>query len=222
MINKRMNVYKITNTVNDKVYIGITSKSLKERFSWHMRDCRKGTRKKLYSAIRKYGEDKFSIELVEKAKADTIVEREEHYIDAYDSYKNGYNASPKSGGIHKHTNKAKKLMSEKATGRKQSKETQKKKSKRMKAWWDGLSEEERKEHAHHANKGRKHTTEFRENCRERRLGTTHSEETKQKMRDSHKGKLSSNLTEDVACPHCGKIGRSNAMLRWHFDRCKER
>lgn len=25
--------------------------------------------------------------------------------------------------------------------------------------------------------------------------------------------------QQVECPHCGKVGMRNAMLRWHFDRC---
>jgi hypothetical protein len=24
------------------------------------------------------------------------------------------------------------------------------------------------------------------------------------------------------CPHCGKVGKSNSMYRYHFDKCKER
>jgi hypothetical protein len=39
----------------------------------------------------------------------------------------------------------------------------------------------------------------------------HSEETKRKLRKPKR---------KVKCPHCGKIGGSNTMQRWHFDNCK--
>lgn len=217
-----MNVYKITNTANNQVYIGITSKTLTERFSWHTRDCRKGEKKKLYDAMRQIGEDKFNIEFIEKTTKDIINEREEYYIELFDSYRNGYNASPKSSGIYKHTEESKKIMSEKAKGRKQNKETRKKQSEAMKNWWGKLTEKQRKEHAHHKNKGHKHTKEFRDRCRQRQLGQKHSKETKQKMKESHIGRISSNFTEIVSCPYCKKTGKGNAMLRWHFDRCKEK
>lgn len=44
------------------------------------------------------------------------------------------------------------------------------------------------------------------------FGKTHSETTKQKIRDNNQ-KLKT-------CPHCGKIGKSNVMVRWHFANCK--
>jgi hypothetical protein len=27
--------------------------------------------------------------------------------------------------------------------------------------------------------------------------------------------------QQVTCPHCGKVGGSNTMKTWHFDRCKD-
>ena len=29
-------------------------------------------------------------------------------------------------------------------------------------------------------------------------------------------------TDPVKCPHCEIQGKSNAMYRWHFDRCKDK
>ena len=75
------------------------------------------------------------------------------------------------------------------------------------------------------------------------IGKKHSEESLQKMRDSHgKGKnnkrygqknsadtikkmseSAKNRTKIKAeCPHCGKVGETNAMMRWHFDKCKNK
>lgn len=88
-------IYKITNDVNDKVYIGKTLLSIDKRLSEHKQDsCRdqKQTRP-LYRAMNKYGCDKFHIELVEECPIDNLSEREIFWIDFYNSYKNGYNAT---------------------------------------------------------------------------------------------------------------------------------
>lgn len=73
------------------------------------------------------------------------------------------------------------------------------------------------------------------------VGKRHSEESLQKMRNSHgKGKNnkrygqknsadtikkmseSAKNRERAECPHCRKVGEKNAMMRWHFDKCKNK
>ena len=84
------NIYKITNTINDKVYIGQTIDSLDVRFTEHSYKSSKC--RHLRNAIQKYGKDKFSIELLTICEgqecANTI---ETFYIAVYDAVKNGYN-----------------------------------------------------------------------------------------------------------------------------------
>lgn len=53
-------VYQITNTVSGKSYIGYTSKTLKERFREHFTDAKNGSKCKFHCAIRKYGVDVFT------------------------------------------------------------------------------------------------------------------------------------------------------------------
>lgn len=87
-------IYIIRNTINNKVYIGKTFQSLTTRFNTHKRDSRKvkNDNRKLYKAIRKYGEDKFSISLLaEDIHESTLSNLEIDYITKYDSYYNGYN-----------------------------------------------------------------------------------------------------------------------------------
>lgn len=216
-----MFVYKISNTINDKVYIGITSYTINERYKWHVRDCKKGVDKKLYKAMKKHGIENFKIDLLEQADNSIIDKREEFYIEKFDSFNNGYNASPVSHGIKHHTKKTKKLMSEKAKGRKPTKESLEKRSDSMKEFWK-KNAELKKEYAERTRqkfKGKKHTDEFRENARQRMLGTKRSEETKQKMKLSRK---SNNIRNKVICPYCNKEGQEAAMNRWHFENCKER
>jgi hypothetical protein len=63
-------------------------------------------------------------------------------------------------------------------------------------------------------------------------GKKHTEETKLKFKtrptanywlgkkqsEEHKAHLS----VDKICPHCKKLGKGNAMIRWHFDNCKNK
>ena len=86
-----MYIYKLVNTVNDKVYIGQTTKSLEERFRGHLSSA-KTLDTKLYRAMRELGCDKFSIELVCEAKSKTeLNDLEIYYIALYNSVENGYN-----------------------------------------------------------------------------------------------------------------------------------
>lgn len=55
-------IYKITNAVNGKIYIGQTKRTLTTRFSRHKYDAKKeNSQLKLHRAMRKYGDENFSI-----------------------------------------------------------------------------------------------------------------------------------------------------------------
>ena len=58
-------IYKITNTINNKVYIGKTVASIEERWKEHCHDYKRHRCEKrpLYAAMRKYGVEHFQIEL---------------------------------------------------------------------------------------------------------------------------------------------------------------
>ena len=94
-------IYKITNLVNNKIYVGKTSSSIEERFKEHIRDSRKERCEKrpLYDAFNKYGVENFFIEEIEEVENDEIAsEREIYWIDFLRSYigfedSNGYNAT---------------------------------------------------------------------------------------------------------------------------------
>jgi group I intron endonuclease len=89
-------IYKITNNINNKVYIGKTLLSVEERFKEHCNDSQKTTinKRPLYNAMKKYGTEHFSIEVVEEVPIENLSEKEKYWIQFYDSYgKNGYNAT---------------------------------------------------------------------------------------------------------------------------------
>ena len=90
-----MIVYKITNIINSKVYIGITTCSLEYRWSKHITESKniKNT-KHLYKSMRKYGLENFSIEQIDSTNDfKKLGELEREYIKLYDSQnpQKGYN-----------------------------------------------------------------------------------------------------------------------------------
>lgn len=85
-------IYKITNNINGKIYIGKTEFNIEKRFKEHIRDSKKDYKNRpLYKAMNKYGTENFSIELVEKTSIPE--EREKYWIEYYGSFKYGYNAT---------------------------------------------------------------------------------------------------------------------------------
>lgn len=58
-------IYKITNLVNGKMYIG-QAVDIEERWIRHKRDWKIDKTKVLYKAIRKYGIENFSFEIIEE------------------------------------------------------------------------------------------------------------------------------------------------------------
>ena len=92
MAEREYILYRITNTVNDKIYIGQTMCGLKRRFDQHKDASRTGKKSKLYNAMRKYGVENFRIErLATVDNIDTLNDLERHCIMKLQTYKNGYN-----------------------------------------------------------------------------------------------------------------------------------
>lgn len=54
-----MKVYQIVNSVNNKIYIGATTKSMEDRKEDHLAKTANGEVNKLYEDIRAYGSDSF-------------------------------------------------------------------------------------------------------------------------------------------------------------------
>lgn len=87
-------IYKITNKVNNKVYIGQTRYTIESRWRQHLKNYNVEHRKQpLYQAFAKYGIENFEVEQVEEVNVDKLDEREIFWIAKYDSFKNGYNAT---------------------------------------------------------------------------------------------------------------------------------
>lgn len=93
-----MIIYKHTSP-SGKSYIGQTMYTIDERFKQHIRASNNGSELMFHQAIRKYGYENFSSEIVEVCENDIeLNEREIYWIRFYDTYKNGYNMT-EGGGI---------------------------------------------------------------------------------------------------------------------------
>ena len=86
-------IYKITNDINGKIYIGKTERTPEIRFKEHCRDYKNKSHESrpLYKAMEKYGVEHFHCEIIEQT--DFPEEREKYWIEYYQSFKVGYNAT---------------------------------------------------------------------------------------------------------------------------------
>jgi len=87
-------IYKIINIKNGLIYIGCTIYSLEKRFKEHIYRCFKTDyNSKLYNSMKIYGQENFTIEIIEECDLSAMYEREKEYIKNYDSYNNGLNST---------------------------------------------------------------------------------------------------------------------------------
>ena len=88
-------IYKITNTINGKFYIGQTIQNVKERFYQHCATkCSKAvSNMAIHRAIKKYGKSNFTVEVIEEIDSANLNDRERYWIKYYNSYNNGYNST---------------------------------------------------------------------------------------------------------------------------------
>lgn len=95
-------IYKITNKVNGKVYIGQTRYTVESRWRQHCKNFNIEHRQQpLYKAFAKYGIENFIVETVEEVDCTRLNEREMFWIAKYDSFNKGYNATVGGqGGIY--------------------------------------------------------------------------------------------------------------------------
>lgn len=94
-------IYKITNKINGKCYIG-QSIDIEKRWKDHQLPCRqtgKSSNYPLYRAFKKYGLNNFNFSVIEECELDQLDIREQYWIKYYDSYNNGYNATLGGQGI---------------------------------------------------------------------------------------------------------------------------
>lgn len=175
-------VYLITNKINNKKYIGQTTRSLKDR--WLAHTYRANHNKHLYAAIQKYGKESFEIKKIDQASSkEELDSKEIFWISFYDTIntEKGYNKRI-GGTVNSKLSEETKIKISKANkGRKLPKksiETRLKMSKsrtgKLNPMYGTKMSDKQKEKLKIANQKRK--------------GFKHTEETKNKIRESLKKK----------------------------------
>ncbi|UTH14757.1 GIY-YIG nuclease family protein [Macrococcus equipercicus] len=89
-------VYCITNKVNKKQYIGITTRDINQRFKEHQK-----ADSIIGKAIRKYGSENFVIQVIDYATSRReLFEKEIHWIALKETFKHGYNLTHGGDGVN--------------------------------------------------------------------------------------------------------------------------
>ena len=122
-IIKSGKVYLITNLINNKKYVGITTRSLKYRWKEHVNRpiYRCGA---LQHSIKKYGEENFKVELIEEQQnisEEELLSKETFYINKYNTFIDngcGYNLIKENTQQLLYSQSTKQKMSRNRTGRK--------------------------------------------------------------------------------------------------------
>ena len=100
-----MIIYKVTNLINGKIYIGKTNHQLRKRKNDHLSDIRKNRYSIIFHhAIRKYGEECFTWEIIDQCLfPDVLLELEKYYIKKLKSKSpHGYNMTDGGEGVCGH------------------------------------------------------------------------------------------------------------------------
>ena len=176
-------VYAIEHTSSGRVYIG-SSKNISSRLREHLSYLLKGDHHSQYlqNSWNKYGESYFQFKIIEKCSIDTLIDREQFWIDFYHSYieETGFNIR-RFADRREHTEKTKEQIRRKLSGIPFSKEHKQKISLALKGKrrsYKYVLSEETKQKIRNALIGRSHTEEMKNKLRGRNI----SEETKEKVR----------------------------------------
>lgn len=196
-------VYAIENAINGKRYIGSTINRHK-RWAEHIYTLNnnKHSNPHLQNAWNKYGQSTFAFIVLETLEnMQSIVEREQHYIDSLNAVECGYNIREKAGRHAEHSREARRMIGQANKRRVVSAETKAK----ISAAKEGIRHSQatiikitealrgRKLFEEHKAKisagltGKTLNQETREKISASRTGFKHSEETREKIRANNIG-----------------------------------
>lgn len=180
-----MYIYKTTNLINNKIYIGQTIYEDPKYL---------GSGKLLKMSLKKYGRENFKKEIIETClKKEDLSQKEIYWIDKFNSRdpKIGYNMA-KGGSSFYVTEESRNKISSSLKGKYVGEN----------AFRYGIElTDNHKKIISKSNKGKKLSNETRKKMSESKKGIEHSLESRKKMSDAHSGKILSNK-------HKNKIGDS--------------
>lgn len=194
-------IYQITNETNRKRYVGITTRyDLSRRISEHFSDARRGEPRHLCRAITKYGENNFTVKVLEVGENQEfgLKVAEPMYIAWLQPEYNKTYGGEGTLGYH-HTGETKQILSEKNKGNQHS-------------------------------LGNRHSEKTKLRQSISKLGNTNGLGIKHPTRSNESRQRYSVIQKDipkgpqirVSCSHCQKVGGVSGMKRYHFDNCKNR
>lgn len=164
---KTIGIYKITNIVNGKIYVG-SSKNVKKRINEHKRTLKLNKHHSclLQRAVNKYGFENFTFNIIEECEQKDLIITEQKYIDGLKPEYNILKVAYSNYG-HKLSEETKKLISQKLKGIKHGK----------------MSDETKKKIAE-ANTGNVPSNDTRMKMSQKRIGIKLSQETKNRIKMS--------------------------------------
>lgn len=111
-----MFIYKITNKINNKIYIGqVYNKTIQNRFNRHIGEANINSKSYIGRAIAKYGKENFIVEEIDKANSlEELNNKEIYWIKYYNStdHNIGYNLTPGGDGGNTYLCKTKEELDE--------------------------------------------------------------------------------------------------------------
>ena len=200
-------VYQTENLINNKKYIGFSSKTPEMSLLYY------GSGYLLNTAIKKYGKENFIKTIIKEFNTIDEARKYEEYliercdainnINYYNLTKGGYGGFSENAIIKQRSAETRKKISESLKGRVVSNQTRKilsDKLKGTKPWNTGIPRSEStKQKLSAILKNKPLTQQHKENISKAQQGREY--------------KIS-------ICPYCNKSGGVNVMQRWHFDNCK--
>ena len=166
-------IYKITNLIDGKVYVGQTRQKLRRRLNQH-KNAEGQSISAIDGAIKKYGWKNFKAEVLEECPCEMLNEREKFWIEKFDCMSpKGYNLTSGGDGGYIRTEETLEKMRLANEGRTLSEETRAK-----------ISAANQGENNHFY--GKKHTEESKAKMSAAQKGKVISPETRAKMSEAHK------------------------------------
>ena len=231
-IKINMQIYLIENLINNKKYVGMTTKSINCRFREHKTKSTQNLKtdsQMIHKAMQKYGVDNFSIKSLEICENhNDLIKAEKKWIVDQNSYcKNGYGYNMTLGGEgtfgHKLSNTSKEKLRSFRLGKKHTNKTKQKMSINRKG---KKPSEEHCKHLSEAQMGKKNHRYGKTFTKEQRAsrskllsgennpfyGKCHTKETKKLLSEKNKGKYTGN--KNPAARKCIINGRL-------YDTCEE-
>lgn len=240
-------IYAVTNLINGKKYVGRTSNP-EARFARHKLDARNGSDLVFHMAIRKYGEDSFEMEIIDKCESvEEAIELEKKFISELKTHihesSGGYNMTSGGDGfsseetsfyLNKRTSEGRNPFQVGNAGYEKSRERQRQLVETGNHIFqqDHMRDKVSKRQKEMVKSGKhplmgEHGSRQSSAVQQKRLADgsfhMHQPEMQEHMRQKALKEIAEgthNFVRVSICPWCSKEGKGPMMKRWHFDNCK--